>query len=32
MVVGGQFAATIICGLFSTVDQGWRYMLGKTVS
>ena len=28
MVVGGQFAATVICGLFAGVEEGWRYMLG----
>jgi hypothetical protein len=32
MVVGGQFAATVLCGLFSTVHEGWRYMLGRKTS
>jgi len=28
LVVAGQFAATLVCGAFADVDQGWRWMLG----
>jgi len=28
LVVFGQFCATVVCGLFVEVHQGWRYMLG----
>ncbi|KAF0292361.1 Proton myo-inositol cotransporter [Amphibalanus amphitrite] len=27
-ITGGQLAASLICGAFSGVDHGWRYMLG----
>ncbi|XP_045605756.1 proton myo-inositol cotransporter isoform X2 [Procambarus clarkii] len=27
-ITGGQTVASIICGAFSTVTEGWRYMLG----
>jgi len=27
-LTGGQFAASIICGIFSYADEGWRYMFG----
>ncbi|XP_019851521.1 PREDICTED: proton myo-inositol cotransporter-like [Amphimedon queenslandica] len=27
-ITGGQFVATLVDGAFSSVDQGWRYMLG----
>ena len=32
MVVFGQLVATIICGLFAEVKEGWRYMLGKLIN
>ena len=28
LVVAGQFVATLVCGAFAEVDQGWRWMLG----
>eukprot|EP00092_Neocalanus_flemingeri_P039778 GFUD01043318.1.p1 GENE.GFUD01043318.1~~GFUD01043318.1.p1 ORF type:complete len:517 (+),score=77.81 GFUD01043318.1:119-1669(+) len=28
LVVAGQFIATLVCGAFANVDQGWRWMLG----
>ena len=28
LVVAGQFTATLVCGAFSHVSQGWRWMLG----
>ena len=27
-ITGGQFVASLVGGVFSTVDGGWRYMLG----
>ncbi|KAB7507225.1 Proton myo-inositol cotransporter [Armadillidium nasatum] len=27
-ITGGQFIASVICGLFGGMDQGWRWMLG----
>lgn len=27
-ITGGQFCAALLCGAFSTVPEGWRYMLG----
>ncbi|KAF2364015.1 Sugar/inositol transporter [Trinorchestia longiramus] len=27
-ITGGQFAASLICGAFSEVDHGWRWMFG----
>nr|CAD7198345.1 unnamed protein product [Timema douglasi] len=27
-ITAGQFVASIVCGLFSNVPDGWRYMLG----
>ena len=28
LVVAGQFVATLVCGAFSSVSGGWRWMLG----
>nr|CAD7403298.1 unnamed protein product [Timema cristinae] len=27
-ITAGQFVASVVCGLFSNVPDGWRYMLG----
>ena len=28
LVVAGQFVATVVCGAFADVKDGWRWMLG----
>ena len=28
LVVAGQFVATLVCGAFANVEEGWRWMLG----